>query len=81
VVARFTRVRGTDGGELPQLHRGFLDDLQARVKLRNNRTHVRSAAKNMRKCRAFFHITELNTIPVHAYFAISILKWGRPEQL
>jgi hypothetical protein len=56
---------------VPQHHRGRLDDPQLRVKRQNNRTHVRFAAKNIRKCRALCDITELNTIPVHVCFAIS----------
>ena len=55
----------------PERHRGHLCDPQARVKRRNDRTHVRSAAKNMRKFRALCDIAELNTIPVHVCFAIS----------
>ena len=47
---------------VPQRHRGHLDDPQARVK---NRTYVRFAAKNMRKFGALGDITKLNTIPVH----------------
>ncbi|KAI0265257.1 hypothetical protein BGY98DRAFT_1103128 [Russula aff. rugulosa BPL654] len=51
----------------PERHRGHLCDPQARVKRRNDRTHVRSAAKNMRKFRALCDIAELNTIPVHRH--------------
>src|SRR6266849_3236107 len=56
---------------VPQRHRARLDNLQARMKRRNNRTYVRFAAKNISKCRALRDITELNTIPVRVCSAVS----------